>query len=274
MGVFPVILLLFFLFYLFSGIAGLIRGNGPWTRAFQQLATRYGGVYSAAKGAKGPAATFLYRDANVKFQCRGRSGPRKDSRVTEFSIEWKDSAPSRPINIELIPKGRPPQMRALRRVLPQPTGSEFLDTEFNVYCSEPIHAFQKLLSNGVRWQINQLKNFKQLANVQIRIDQNTLTVIKHCHVKEPAEVDDLMRFCLELYDQLCLTMTEGIEFRDDMVMSAVDDVRCPICGCDIDGKMVICVRCKTPHCLDCWQYNVKCGMYACDETRYAVVGAE
>lgn len=270
MEIFPVILFLIFVAIVFSNVISFFRGHGTWTKAFEQIATRYGGWFSAARVTRPPAATFTYKTAQVRVRCkrRKREGGAPE---TEFRIAW----PNRGLRLEIMSAMQNPSARWLRNLPAIPAGDVNFDGDWKVFCTgKQKEEIQQLISSGVRWQIAQLGNFLAPAAVRISIEKGWLIVRKKCFIKQPQALDDYVRFCLELYDQLMLTMTEGIEFQDNLVMSAVDEVRCPICSSDIEGKMVICIRCKTPHCLDCWQYNVKCGMYACDETRYAIVGGE
>ena len=65
-----------------------------------------------------------------------------------------------------------------------------------------------------------------------------------------------------------LGKVSGIEFVREDEAAVVNDVKCPICSEEITHDMVVCTRCKTPHCHDCWQYNGQCATFACSETRY------
>lgn len=270
MEIFPVIFFLVFVGIVLVNVIGFIRGNGNWTRAFEQIANRYGGWYSAARATRPPVATFKYKSSDVRIKCR-RSSRDRGTPETEFRIKW----PDRYIKMEIVPIGQQPRFRALKNSPRVLADDEKFDNQFGIFAGIKRREDAKgMISAGVRWQVLQLKNLLDPVPVHVAFEKGWLIVRKKCYIKDPQTLDDYVRFCLELFDQFGLTMTEGIEFRDDMVMTAVEEVRCPICGSDIDGKMVICIRCKTPHCLDCWQYNVKCGMYACDETRYLMVGGD
>jgi hypothetical protein len=77
--------------------------------------------------------------------------------------------------------------------------------------------------------------------------------------------------CLELFDQAMLTRSEGIEFvGSSHEAQLIEDPICQVCGEVVAADMVFCRRCRTPHHLDCWQYNGSCSIYGCRETRYAV----
>jgi len=47
-------------------------------------------------------------------------------------------------------------------------------------------------------------------------------------------------------------------------MAETDDERiCQICGTPLDGELVWCARCGTPHHQDCWQFAGVCSTYGC-----------
>jgi hypothetical protein len=42
-----------------------------------------------------------------------------------------------------------------------------------------------------------------------------------------------------------------------------EEGNCRVCGCGLDGGLVRCASCRTPHHEDCWSYNGGCSVYAC-----------
>ncbi len=251
-------------------ILNLVQGRSQWTQAFEKVAERYGGWYTAAKLTRPPVATFKYKGTDCRVRCR-RAGRNRAVKTTEMRLAWPQV---KPLKMEIVPAGQAPQLRALRNAQPIPAGDAAFDEAFLVFAGKrnPQNV-QRLVSSGVRWQIQQLAAMLENIPLRITVDRGWLTIRKYAYIRYYEQLDDFTRYCLELYDQFTLTLSEGIEFREDVVMTAVEQLQCPICSSDIEGQMVICVRCKTPHCLDCWQYNTKCGMYACNETRFLLVGS-
>ena len=39
--------------------------------------------------------------------------------------------------------------------------------------------------------------------------------------------------------------------------------RCPVCGCDVQHRAVLCPTCDTPHHHDCWEYTGNCSIFGC-----------
>ncbi len=246
-------------------LSSIVGGRTNWTVSFQMLAQRYGGWFSPAGVFRRPAATFNYKEMTCHVRCRGRgaSGPE-----TELRIQW----PIKNMRIEVLRNYGQPRIRAFRLKEVASVGDPAFEEQFGIYAQDPELARQ-LLSSGVRWQIQQLNNFRDQDSVYVGIHKGWLTIAKYSYIKKTQTLDDFVRFALDVFDQLMLTLSKGIEFKDDGVLSAVEVVQCPVCSNDVEGQMVICVRCKTPHCLDCWQYNGSCGMFACGETRFANIGS-
>ena len=87
-------------------------------------------------------------------------------------------------------------------------------------------------------------------------------------LSEEQQLDDFLRLSLQVIDQLKSAEIRGIEFVNQDKAVVMDDVVCPVCSEAVAGEMVVCVRCKTPHCRECWEYNTCCATFACGEKRY------
>ena len=60
----------------------------------------------------------------------------------------------------------------------------------------------------------------------------------------------------------------GVEFVDENVPASgpvriCSESACPVCGEPLDGKIVYCFRCQSPHHRDCWNYAGGCAIYGC-----------
>lgn len=144
-------------------------------------------------------------------------------------------------------------------------------SHFYIASNQPVMA-QKILSSSVQWQLEQLRQHTGNRQVQVSLQRGSLVISKPGYLKDYQRLDDFLRIGLELFDQMMLTYAVGIEFLHEGEASLVTDAKCPICSEQIKQEMVVCQRCKTPHCLDCWQYNGQCATFACSETRYVRVG--
>ncbi len=248
-----------------SILTAVFQGKSAWSAAFEKIALRYGGTYAPVRMLRLPAAGFSYKRAVCRVRCvRRRFGqPRKS---TEFRIAW----PFRPARLEIRQAGRPSRIRGLRNARVVEIDDTAFARRFTVVTNN-VTVARTLMSPGVCWQLDQLQRTGPDIDLHVAIDKGWLTVTRTGYIVKPEPLDDFVRYSLELFDQLMLTTSVGIEFHDHII-PAVEQMLCPVCSCDIQSQMVICVRCKTPHCHDCWLYNGKCGMYACNETRYSMVG--
>ena len=266
MSIIPIMLLLIIVLITFSALAGLIHGHSQWSKAFESIADRYGGMFSSARTSRPPIATFNYRGQDVRVRCK------RIRRVncTELRMRW----PKPGVRLEVVPQGSPALSRKLRSVESKSLNDPEFDGQFDVYwlTREDENYFSKLFSEGVQWQIRQLKQFFHEVPLYVTIEREWLTIRKSVYLKTEEQLNDFVRLCLELHDQMLLTESAGIQFHENNVIGSMDDASCPICSSEIEGQMVLCIRCKTPHCHDCWEYNQKCGMYACDEARFVRVG--
>lgn len=43
---------------------------------------------------------------------------------------------------------------------------------------------------------------------------------------------------------------------------------CQVCGAVMEGGLVVCAKCRTPHHEECWVYNGACSTYGCREIRF------
>lgn len=256
------VLLLLFLFLVVmttgAGFGAAPHGQG---RAYERLTQRFGGVFERG-GLLGRCST-RFRHGEAWF-CVS-PGSRNSQPTTQLQAEWPDMQ----TDWQLATRGAdvPTNADHQRECL---TGDDDFHRRFLVLgCS--VEESQRLLSDGVRWQINRLACSPRLTRLWISIRHGQLTVEKSL---TPRRVDDLEEFtqlCVEFYDQALLTRSEGIEFLGEADQAVpVEEPVCPICCEKIVHDMVYCRRCYTPHHLDCWQYNGLCTTFGCRETRYCI----
>ncbi len=254
-----------------SFVFAAVRRASQWNRTYEQLGKRYAGkpgqngvIYGF--GLTKPSLTFDY--GRTYCAVRNRKSHRFPSGYqTEVSMIW----PNRKLRFEVSTsplKARqwgPGTMQQVQIEEPQ------FQSNYHVSGNDPT-LVKRLLTGSVQWQIEQLRRHMGNNEVQISLGRGNLVVSKPGYIKDFVSLEDFVRFSLELFDQLMLVDAEGIEFVNSHQASVVDDVKCPICSEEILQNLVVCARCKTPHCQDCWQYNGQCATFACSETRCLYVG--
>ena len=145
------------------------------------------------------------------------------------------------------------------------TGDEEFDSAFRVLATDPILANQ-LLTDAVKWKMLEIKNL-QRGGIGFSLEKGKLKTSCQQWFDTGQSLLDFVQGGLELFDQLMLHKADGLEFTGENQAAVMDDFRCPICSDEVMQDMVVCKRCKTPHCAECWEYNGKCATFACMEER-------
>lgn len=264
-----------FFFFLFVAITivimgfiiSAIRGLGHWNRSYNQLAKRYGGKQNSSGVQFGfffstPTLSFNYGRMPCVLKSR-RGLVSGKGRVTELRLKWPDPA----MRAQFVTPPCPTKGWGVKPVeLPEP-----LKERFAASSSHPDF-ISAMLTDAVVWRLEQLQSLGPTRDLRVSIIRGDVVICKSGYLKDYPTLDDFVRLSLELLDQMLLVYSDGIDFVENHAVVCVD-VKCPICSETIVQEMVVCPRCKTPHCLDCWEYNGQCATYACQETRYQRVAS-
>ena len=149
------------------------------------------------------------------------------------------------------------------------TGDEEFDRVFCVLASDPALANQ-LLTDAVKWKMMELKDLQE-SQIKFELANGKLQTSTQQWFRTGQSLLDFVQGSLDLFDQLMLHKADGLEFTEANQAAVMEDFRCPICSDDVMQEMVVCKRCKTPHCAECWEYNGKCATFACMEERFVRV---
>ncbi len=252
-----------FIVILLSG-AGLGLGPRGRRRCFQMLTSRFGGAYQGGGIFRRPSVRFRYGPTWATIT----SGPKRGNyKTTQAHLQWPDAKTD--VRVET----RSPWARSvLEGGMPGiAVGDEEFDRPVSSFRTARPTTCKRLLSDGVRWQINKLCQIFDCPYVSFSIRNGRMIVESPATLRRNEELEQFTQACLELFDQAMLTRSEGIEFLgSNDEAQPIEDPICQICGEEIRSEMVFCRRCRTPHHLDCWQYNGCCSTYGCRETRYIV----
>ncbi len=268
-----VILVMIAMTLIFSGLFfSILRSLGKWNRTYQKLGKRYAG--KQAKGGvfygyllTNPGLAFNYGRTFCHVKNR-KTLKFKERRQTELIMTW----PDRRLKLEISTSSARSRNWGTGGWKSVELNDPKFQSNFFVSTNQPRVA-KKLLSSGVLWQLEQLRRHTGNLQLVVTINRGKLTICKPGYLKDFQLLDDYIRHSLELFDQMMLGSVEGIEFVRENEAAVVTDVKCPICSEEIIHDMVVCTRCKTPHCLDCWQYNGQCATFACGETRFHRAGS-
>lgn len=246
--------------YLISRISGL----GDWNQNYYRLRKQFGGERSLGGVMYGyyfatPTLMFLYGSIHCKLKSRRKFflvGPRQ----TEFRMFWQGE----PLSFTL-------------KATPNPTVSKFKSIPLNtpkafgqVYTltSAQPQLVRKFLGVGIQSELEQLRCLNQDGALQITLNGQSLKVTKPGYIRDFPSLDHLIRHSINLYQQLTLGEDQAIVFLQHDKTVVLERIQCSLCKANIEGPMVLCRGCKTPHCKECWTYSQRCSTYACRETRY------
>ncbi len=244
-------------------VIAIVRKLSGWNAVYEKLAKRYGGNAFSGYLLTKPSMTFNYGRTFCRVQNRKtfHYGNRKR---TELILGW----PDRRLKLEITTDPNRQNRRGWNPLRSNPVVIHGIDLNQMTVLSNNNEIAHKLLSDQVQWQLEQLRRHTGRSELRVTIAGGKMTISKPGYIKHPQMLDDFVRYGLELFDLMMLTDIEGIEFVNEQSASLLEDVTCPICAERIQHQLVVCVRCKTPHCHDCWQYNGQCATFACNETRY------
>ena len=260
----------------FAKLFQLMGKRNAWVEAYQAVGRRYLGKKSVKAGVScptifsTPSLSFGYRNTHCTVTTRRFRAFPDHRHVTQASILLSWKCDDWEVTTGEFNHWRLSGARGKSRV----TFDELeFQSNFKVAAKDSM-AVKRQLDDQVRWQIEQIRRFSQSKNVCVQVKHRSLIVSVPDDIRDKQRLDDFVRLSLKLYDLLALTNSTGLAFVEDDEVALIEDVQCPICSENIQQQMVACIRCQTPHCRDCWEYNGQCATYACQETRFLDAGTK
>lgn len=251
----------------------LLGNRQSWRLEYQAVGQRYHNKHTVNAGVSTftpfsrPMLNFNYRDTHATLASRHSVGFPDHKRETRMSI----MVPFNIVDMELttgeLNDWRWAKNSMRKIVFDQP---EFQAT-FKSVSRQPIEA-KRQINKAIRWQLEQLRQSSPSGQLRIQLVSRKLNIAVPGDLRNCQPIDDFVRMCLKLYDLFAMLDSVGLNFINEDEVTLLESVKCPICSEEIATKTVCCIRCKTPHCEDCWSYNGECATYACDETRFTEVG--
>lgn len=240
----------------------ILSGLGHWNRIYYRLSQRYGG-----KGKFGGVMYGYYFSTPTLFFNYGRTyctlksqrrwlflGPK----TTEVKMNWPRQS-CYYLVVSCLPQRSFPNANLV------PIEDESFSERFEIR-SDRASLAKKMISPSVKWQLERLRGLKPENHLTVTLTGYKLVVTKPGFIKHYQTLEEFIRLSLELFDLMMLSEEEGVSFVTQTDVQLIENVKCPVCSGKIEGAMMICNRCKTPHCQECWEYNGRCATYACDGT--------
>lgn len=257
-----VVLLMFALMLIVTGYTiSILSGLGSWNRTYYRLSQKYGG-----KGKSGGVMYGYYFSTPTLFFDYGRTycklKSRRDwllfgARTTELRMHWPALAAYLSI---VCPPGR-----NLSDTSGKTPEEDSFFTKFDIRANQ-ITTTERMITPSLKWQLEKLRTLNPKNYLNVTLIGRHLTVSKPGFITDYGTLHEFIRLSLELFDLLMLSEEDGISFVTQTDVQLVENVNCPVCIGKIEGPMVVCRRCRTPHCRECWEYNGRCATFACEET--------
>ncbi len=231
-----------------------------WMIVYQKLASRYGGEVDLYQ--LRPRLQFHYHGMKSLLTNQDLADTPLE-KTTTMQVTLSDGKLPR---LVAFGAGQTMRVRGSKGMRSFKVGISKIDQRFKFLTSNPRRA-AKLLNSAWLERLDELQSRFPKHAVVIEMSPCSMTIMRSGLIRDEKDLDDFVRLSLKLVEATRYSAVEGVEFYSNLVFSLRDSVRCPICTETPRGKIVLCASCNTPHCLDCWQYNGRCGIFACGETR-------
>ena len=245
-------------------LAGRVQARADrWNKAFAKIAKRFGGQLSAGGWFRSPQVRLRHGQIQARLsaffpqgkQHRGCLDLAAQLPQCEARLQIVAHTASQPLIAEMF---------GLPRI--ELDGGD-IESRWQVLSDSEDEA-RRLLTGGVRWQLEQLWQIHAGAEVAVSISQGWMLIRKRWTAPDGGDMEAFVEQGLGLVDQLLLTRSVGIEWVGEGEIQLIEDARCAVCGELLRQEIVYCRRCKTPHHRDCWEYNQGCSTYGCRETLF------
>ncbi len=207
-----------------------------------------------------PLMRFMYLGNGVEVRDMRRGPLRRRSTILKTRIAEPAT------NVFVLDRLVASEMRPPRNSQIMLVNDENFDREFIVRAKDS-KALQRILTESCCWQLRELRNRFSQHLIWFNLEGKRLSIGVSGVLYQEIDLQDFVRMALKVVDQINLSGAKGIEFDDVGSATLISDAHCPVCSGELSTHVVICLSCKTPHCRECWEYNGRCAMFACNETR-------
>lgn len=183
--------------------------------------------------------------------------------VTEFTIHFPDPR----LRMEIYPQTVVEQVKKFLGMQDIEVGVPRFDELFIVQGNDS-NLIREYLSFETQAALQAVARCSYFFDLHLTIGGGTLRVTKRSDIRKVQDLLRLVQSCETLFIALVSARNLGIEFLPTTAPPRISETHCQVCGEGLQGSIVYCTRCQTPHHLDCWQYVGTCSVYACGQKRY------
>jgi hypothetical protein len=243
--------------------------SGARYRAYRQLAARHGGRYETRGLSDPPTVSFSHKGAAVRVGLAPTiAGQPEQIPRTRVVARFGTGIPFR---LELAPRARPAPPQAAKGTRRVKLDNPDFDREFVVHAND-VEMARDFLTRDIRGTIVSLQRTVHAGGMLVSINPERMLVQIDRNLG--ANVESLawvVQQAMVLHDGL----VDGVRRRMGQGVAIVNDDEawdedhgptiCKVCGEPIvDGDVVVCASCNTPHHRDCWEYVGSCSIYGCN----------
>jgi hypothetical protein len=246
------------------GVSYHAHQTAEWQKAFSRLADHYGGRVERGAGfSPWPRVEFPYRGHRVLVDMYSTGG-KHPVYFTQFRTTWPDQR----TRCEVFPDSLMTRIGKFFGMQDIEIGSPRFDADYIIHGSD-VGDVRRLLTPGVQSAIGRLRRFGYNVDIYVNVCQGVLLVKKRGKFPRPRDLLAFTAYSLELFDEALKTLVDpaaGIEFVEsaEKEPANLEASICQICGEPIEGGIVYCRACRTPHHHDCWEYYGACSTYGCN----------
>lgn len=226
----------------------------------QSICRRVNGVYHPAAFMRSPRIDFSVAGwkASIEFCAASDDG----EAFTRVLVDLHGRSPG---TLHVIPEGFGQSFLKMFGAQDLNVGDAEFDRDY-VIKAVPDSLAGQIFSPERRSQVvASVRRLQKLTRPTLSLTRNELIVKVLDYLQEEDSVALLVRTAEEFVGFVFQRATPGIELG---AVQAVRTGSCPVCGTQIDDRLVNCESCKTSHHEECWRYVGQCSTYACPEKRY------
>ncbi len=240
--------------------------SGRWNQAFAHVAQQYRGSLTSGGWFSEPSVRLMYGTAHARLSCY--SLHRYGKTVLQLVIEQREVRSrsemlSRPSTVTLVPN-----LNGLTEVELN-WGQQFARWEV---AAADYDETRHQVTDAVRLALDRLWLHPLPGDTAVSLLPGWIIVRKVWDTPRAADVAQFIELACSLNDQLQLAGAAGIEFLTSDEAQVIDDALCSVCCEQLTEGVVFCVRCKTPHHRECWEYSGGCSTYGCGARMFFTPG--
>jgi hypothetical protein len=243
--------------------------SGARYRAYRQLAARYHGRYESRGLSDTPTVSFTHNGSTVRVGLAPRvAGQPEQIPRTRVVARFRRGIPFR---LELAPTVRPAPPQPPKGTRPVRVGDPDFDRGFVVQAND-VEMARDFLSPTARGVIANLQRGVHAGGMLLSINPERMLVQidRNLGVNSDAlawAVQEALVLHDDLVDSVSRRVSDGIAIveRQNAWEEDAGPPICKVCGEPIvDGAVIVCAACNTPHHRDCWEYVGACSIYGCN----------